>query len=403
MGHQTSALDPKGRNADTSLSQTGQNRADPRASDRRTPSGSQRLAFRSSSETASRRNRGCTSSGKRRGVERLVVVCGPCPGDEDSGAARRGNLVDRPTGARNDKIGCGQQIRHVAGELELVEALRCGTGTHLAASGHEEHALANRNAIVVRQPQCIVDRAGAERANKRDDYAFVVTKAERGTPLRPCRLDERAIDGTTGHEVLRRRAAGDGEGEKDTVDERCGKPVGQADTGVGLAQRRREAMMPGGGEHRTRHVPASTKHRIGTDLLDDPRARERRDDSLPHRLDQLHAGRAREPRNVKRQERVTAGGHHLGLDAVGRASERDVRTTRAQLVGDGQSGRNVAHRSACGDQDPHRHASKASPRRGGARPRPAGAYAARAASWAWARWDLASRFVAGAAPIAARG
>ena len=81
------------------------------------------------------------SGGERRRIERLVIVCRPGPRHEDRGTTSRCDFVHGAAGACHDKIGCGEQVRHVARELEFLEALWSGTGANLAAPRHEDHAL----------------------------------------------------------------------------------------------------------------------------------------------------------------------------------------------------------------------------------------------------------------------
>ena len=210
--------------------------------------------------------------------------------------------------------------------------------------------------------QGVVDRTSTKGAAEGHDDLLLHPKAQRGAPLGACRLDEGPIDGASRHEVLRRFTPRDGKREEHAVHERRGQPVGEADARVGLAEGARKAMVTRRGEHRSGHVAAGSEDHVGAHLLDDPRARERRDGGATERLEQLQRRSTGKARDCEGQERIAARGHQFGLDPLRRTGERDLGSARAELVGHGERGSDVAHRAARGDQNPHWHAPKARPR-----------------------------------------
>ena len=118
-------------------------------------------------------------------------------------------------------------------------------------------------------------------------------------------------------------------------------------------------MPTGRHQHRTSDVASGSKYGVGTNGLDDARARHGSDGCATKRLDQLETRAARKTLYDERHKRVAASWHEFGLDTRRCARKGDIGTTLTQGVGDGQRWCNVTNGSASGNQDPHWHASKA--------------------------------------------
>ena len=137
------------------------------------------------------------------------------------------------------------------------------------------------------------------------------------------------------------RPSGDLVREEQPLRERRGEPVREAEVGVRLGHRRRDAAKPCRDDHRPRDVAACSENDVGPASAQDREAMGGRRRRLPGGPHLGGARSAREARDRERVERETRLRHQPRLDAVGRAGERHRHSAREQSLPDCECRTNV--------------------------------------------------------------
>jgi hypothetical protein len=126
---------------------------------------------------------------------------------------------------------------------------------------------------------------------------------------------------------------------------------------VGLGQRGRDPLRPGGEHHRPGDVAAPAQHDIGTTPLEDAAARDRRTQRDRSGAKRGERRPARDAGNGERVELVSRLRREPRFGAACCSRERDLCPARSKRVRDRQSGQDVPCRPARRDQAPQRLAS----------------------------------------------